>query len=138
MLAKTIRAGMLNLRSVFCRIEYNNGRLSITGVHGPNRDGNAYGSCGQIVETLKDPAFIPREGFDASRFADVWDHWHLNDLRAGCEHQRQAGVTLVNDPCPTCGYKYGTAWLFEAVPDDVIAWLFSDAVAVTDLTPAWV
>jgi hypothetical protein len=28
----------------------------------------------------------------------------------------------VNIPCPTCGYKYGTQWLYEALPQEVIDW----------------
>lgn len=26
-------------------------------------------------------------------------------------------------PCPTCGYGYGTAWLYEPLPDDVVAFI---------------
>ena len=35
--------------SIFCHIKFVNSRLSITGVEGPKRSGNAYGVCGQIV-----------------------------------------------------------------------------------------
>lgn len=27
---------------------------------------------------------------------------------------------LLGAPCPTCGYKFGTSWLVERLPDDVI------------------
>ena len=27
---------------------------------------------------------------------------------------------LLGKPCPTCGYKYGTKWLFEEVPDEIL------------------
>jgi hypothetical protein len=30
---------------------------------------------------------------------------------------------LLGEPCSTCGYKYGTAWLREAVPEDVLRFL---------------
>lgn len=39
-------------------------------------------------------------------------------------------------PCPVCGYKYGTAWQLEEVPQDVIDWLF--ALPDTPRRPAWV
>jgi len=39
-------------------------------------------------------------------------------------------------PCPTCGYKYGTAWNKSEVPADVLAWLFS--LPPADQKPAWV
>lgn len=63
------------------------------------------------------------------RLTEVWERWHLNDMRAGCEHQRELGwkATRTGDPddkvgkpCPTCGYRYGSAWLFEPVPVSVI------------------
>jgi hypothetical protein len=68
----------------------------------------------------------------------LWDQWHLNDMRAGCKHQEAryratpserptytngytgtAGDTL-SGPCSECGYKYGTAWLFEPLPVDIL------------------
>ena len=39
-------------------------------------------------------------------------------------------------PCPVCGYKYGTAWVKEEVPQEVIDWLFN--LPSTEITPAWV
>jgi hypothetical protein len=87
---------------------------------------------------------------DARRLFQIWERWHLNDMRAGCEHQRKAKWDekllddtkpatqnnmatwtyrkdnpkgLLAEPCPECGYKYGTAWLFETIPADVIEFL---------------
>lgn len=48
------------------------------------------------------------------------------------EHQR--GV--LTKPCPVCGYKYGTAWLREDVPEEVLEWLKS--LPETTVKPAWV
>ena len=31
---------------------------------------------------------------------------------------------LLCRPCPVCGYRYGTSWVREQVPQDVIDWLF--------------
>lgn len=39
-------------------------------------------------------------------------------------------------PCPICGYKYGTSWLTEEVPSEVIDWLFS--LPDSEIKPAWV
>ena len=94
------------------------------------------------------------------RIVAVWQRWHLNGLRAGCEHQRAEGWEkrpidptkptsfygicfegqrspswnmltwvrreehpqgLLMEPCPVCGYRYGSAWLHEELPKDVIA-----------------
>lgn len=75
--------------AVFCKIEYKAGRLSITGVVGPMKGGDCRGSCGQIVgaeivEYMEGwtPALV-------QEFYAIWDAWHLNDMRAGCEHQRK-------------------------------------------------
>lgn len=43
---------------------------------------------------------------------------------------------LLCRPCPVCGYKYGTSWLCEKVPQDVLDWLFS--LPETDSDPAWI
>ena len=95
-----------------------------------------------------------------ARLREIWERWHLNGMRAGCEHQRaekwherpidpskptntygqwcgERGPTTWNmltwvtkkdhpqglmcEPCPVCGYKYGTAWLHEPLPPEIIA-----------------
>lgn len=43
---------------------------------------------------------------------------------------------LLCRPCPVCGYKYGTSWQKEEVPQEVIDWLFS--LPNTRVKPAWV
>lgn len=43
---------------------------------------------------------------------------------------------ILSRPCPICGYKYGTAWKFEALPMDVINFLKS--LPETETRPAWV
>lgn len=90
--------------------------------------GDYNGGCGQIIDTLKklDTVAIPKK--DLIDLIDIWEHWHLNDMKAGCEHQDTVNY---NDPerefllwaehrkCPH-GYKYGTAWLVEELPQEVI------------------
>lgn len=138
---------------VFCKIEYDaeKGSLSISGVVGPLRSGNCVGGCGQInmFITTDYEEYEFTSGWDQikwEQFLRVWDRWHLNDMRPGCEHQRELGwgkkdLTVVTGgvlckPCPVCGYKYGTKWLKEDVPRDVIEWLFS--LPETLVKPAWV
>lgn len=43
---------------------------------------------------------------------------------------------LLCEPCPVCGHKYGSAWLMEKVPLEVLHEL--SAFPETDITPAWV
>ena len=89
---------------LFCQIEIDNGRLSISGVIGPTKGGNARGGCGQIEWEFahrnpehndpreKNPTTPSRfaKGWDVGMwydFLEIWHLWHLNDMRAGCEHQ---------------------------------------------------
>jgi hypothetical protein len=86
---------------VFCRVELdtnNKGqqRLSITGVVGPKVNGNAWGGCGQIDQMLRQdlPKLRMAEGWDRAkltRFLDIWDKWHLNDMRAYDQEMQAAG-----------------------------------------------
>ena len=220
----------------FAKIEYKNGRLSLCGVIGPMRNGDAKGSCGQCTDEIRKGE--PIEGWTREmldKLCEIWDRWHLNDMRPYCEHQKELGwdelagkkVTLYNyrlttesmdkkkaaekaaltalregrtftpteeqityatmpysvktheeltgeaaeryepkkplfagdegatetemlgwlypkyhpdgilcKPCPVCGYKYGSSWKKEEVPEDVIEWLF--ALPDSKVEPAWV
>ncbi len=92
---------------VFCKIKFENGNLSISGVIGPKSNGNAWGGCGQIDMEFKhadsnhdDKRYshlIPpsdlrfANGWNQTawyKFLETWKCWHLNDMQAGCEHQR--------------------------------------------------
>jgi hypothetical protein len=215
---------------VFVEVKYSNdGRLSMTGVVGPRSNGDCAGSCGQINMGMKVDELRLAPGWTGGqlqRLFEVWDRWHLNDMRAGCEHQREtwnpseklevvsygltteayrlreralakaaqagldgnaaqlsdteralasmddwykdrheppdadsplsgcyevkkretksAGWVIANEhprgilikPCDVCGYRYGTKWLREEVPADVLDFLRS--LPVTDKRPAWV
>lgn len=224
------------LVNAFVKIEYTNGRLSISGVVGPKKNGDCYGSAGQCVDAIREGtpnADWTKEMLE--KLCNIWDEWHLNDMRAYCQHQKELGwreqareeITLyhytltteasdakrsaerealkalregkifeptkeqvlfaslaygldtyeelsieqaqyyrptkslyagdygftetelrgwvrydktdkglLGKPCPVCGYKYGTSWLKEDVPQEIIDWLF--ALPTTKTQPAWV
>jgi len=221
--------------SVFCKIEFKKGNLSISGVEGPLNSGNCLGGCGQIVmsydteESIKDITPNRSNGWSFELIKDfffIWDEWHLNNMKAGCEHQREQNTSeeielvnfswsnkfytmmkqaekgkltpeeyteytkvcpvvqeflfntsespkfldhptaklllsddwiqvknteiktagwinykqhpkgLLSKPCAECGYKYGSAWLKEEVPQEVLDFLV--ALPDTDKIPAWV
>jgi hypothetical protein len=90
-------------------------------------------------------------------FKEIWSKYHLNDMQAGCEHQRKympIVKMLTTDKffyadnysdivklplyghCYECDYRYGTAWLRKEVPNNVIEWLLS--LPDTEKTPAWI
>jgi hypothetical protein len=152
-------------RPVFVKVEFTDGKLSITGVHGPMRNGNSYGSAGQIIMGFKEYDFrgyhtladlVPEQSWDAAmirKLFDVWDRWHCNDMKAGTPAQEAyLRANPVNDALnhydkacqaltaaglnPDNGYGYGSQWLREDVPADVLEWLQS--LPATTRTPAWV
>ena len=123
--------------------------LSLTGVVGPKENGDALGSSGQtgVPEILE-----YGDGWDAesaAKLAELWDRWHLNGTTAGSPRQeawlRENPVTAVwpdshydkaKAALAEAGlqpdeeyihngkpYSYGSAWLYENVPDDVLEWL---------------
>ena len=81
--------------------------VSITGELAPKgvRYGTNASSYGQIVDAL--PSDHP------IRWA--WNNFHLNDLKAGCIHQIDAGIDELGATCEQCGYKWGSAWLVEPI-----------------------
>lgn len=161
-------------------VELTNDRLSISAdLRRPGAfDIDAGGQMDKTIREALDADTINyASGWTAERLRellDIWARWHLNDMRAECEHQR-AGVAVDDDdvsagtpwnarpidptrptnaygrhypgqhssswnmlawvrrdehphgllsyPCPTCGYKYGSAWLTEEIPADVRAQL---------------
>jgi hypothetical protein len=154
-------------RPIFCKIAYQDGKLSISGVVGPKSNGNAYGGCGQIIMDFREydhrgwttlDALTLCDGWDRDmikRFFDIWDRWHLNDMRAGSPSQEKylrdhpvvaiypeshydkvskvlAKAKLNPDEN---GYSYGSKWLREEVPDDILAFLAG--LPDSKVKPAW-
>jgi len=113
-------------------------RLSITGDiwNMPHTD---IVSGGQNLEEIG--KLFPRNK-KVQRIVEVWKRWHLNDMRAGSPAQEEwlreygrgrdytetlerlanVGLAWDNDVdgYPD-GYKYGSAWLTEELPDEIIA-----------------
>jgi rubredoxin len=90
---KIINPGKIDGHNVFCKITIKDGRLSITGVVGPYPNGNSAGSCGQIIDELDkiDSYNTGWSRYLVAVFKSIWKSWHLNDMRAGCVHQRNSG-----------------------------------------------
>lgn len=126
------------------------------------RNGRDTIHSGQMHDSLRADLVTREPGITDDWLTEIlalWERWHLNDMRAGCEHQRAekwnerpidptkplhtygkfvpgkltstwnmlAWVTrqehpegLLSYPCPTCGYKYGSVWLYEEIPPEVL------------------
>ena len=154
---KVIRIGKGQNGNIYCSIQFKDSRLSLTGVEGPRRDGNCQGGCGQINTSMVPEEITPAPGWSLEliqKFLEVWDRWHLNDMRAGSpaqmeemrkhkfpgypmDHYAWTLKTLTEAGLnPDGGYRYGSKWLFEEVPEWVLEFLKS--LPETDMTPAWV
>jgi hypothetical protein len=110
--------------------------LSIVGTEYPGTKAGRHGdiiSGGQNLDTARKVKPSDRwTAADLKRLCDIWDRWHLNGMSAGCVHQTEIvyedspygrrvdldATTAAND-CPQ-GYRYGSAWLFDALPADVL------------------
>lgn len=93
------------LAHAFAEIEYKDRELTVHGVIGPRPSGNCNGSCGQCVDEIREGT--PNGDWTVEmlkRFCEIWDEWHLNHVRAYCQHQKALGwdklagkrVTLYN------------------------------------------
>lgn len=160
----TMDTGNGRRASIYIRCKIEDGELSLTGVIGPLPNGGALGGCGQIDmefshrkpknddKRYKQPIRPEDIRFTTDwdknmwwELLDVWTRWHLNHMNAACKHQRKLGwtyeahhnaKTFEGEACPTCGYKIGSAWLKEPLPQKVIDFLGS--LPETDQKPAWV
>lgn len=111
------------------------GRLSFVG-RGRHGSGQV---CEHLTKDNPAPGFTRKTCF---RLKQAWERWHLNDMRAGTPKQEELvrkwrltaedkGYTAAckmleeNDLLIDDGYRYGTAWLKEEVPLDVLEWLFT-------------
>lgn len=144
----TMRPGQIpGIGHLFITAKWDGLRLSLTGVSGPKANGDCAGSCGQCVSELAEVS-VYAPGWDAdkcARLAELWERWHLNDMRAGSQVQmdwlranpvsatypeshyekaREAlrGAGLEPD---AEGYRYGSRWRVEDVPSEVITEIFA-------------
>lgn len=155
-----VACGKFN-RQFFAEISFKDGCLSIHGVIGPTKGGNSYGACGQIQDELD--RLVPGKDWnaeDVSKFQKIWKRWHLNELNGGspkqeaflreldaknegigyqqaCEALKEAGIyedaDFIYKGKP---YRYGSAWLKEEVPVEVLEWLQN--LPESAVKPAWV
>ncbi len=120
--------------------EHGRRELSIVG----EIDNHTYGQCDDSIrELVEQHGSGHRDKGEILKLLDIWDRWHLNTMRAGTSRQqeiirpwlkqtRESGYKDYTEQCDYLfshglliddGYKYGTAWLYEPLPDDVITFI---------------
>ena len=80
------------LANAYVEIVYEDGRLTLHGVVGPKSNGDCYGSAGQCVDSIREgepTADWTKEMLE--KLCNIWDEWHLNDMRPYCSHQKELG-----------------------------------------------
>lgn len=112
--------------------------LSISG-YAQERTTSDYSYCGQIYdEVLKEINNLKRvEKSKIKRIIEIWKQYHLNDLKAGTIKQENYIKELKNNGFKydyskaleelrkinldiDNGYKYGSSWLAEVIPDNIL------------------
>jgi hypothetical protein len=86
----------------------------------PSQSGQARDALAEVVE--------PAPGWTLEEIAElgaIWDRWHLNTMRAACAHMpADAHARWDRRERVECeagsGYLYGTAWLTEEMPAEVV------------------
>lgn len=80
-------------------------------------------------EPLDDSRYEPQKKYD-------WNNGATEESTLGWLSPEEHPDGILCKPCPVCGYKYGTSWLKEDVPEDVLQFLYN--LPDTTREPAWV
>jgi hypothetical protein len=95
--------------------------------------GGGHSCGGQCIDEI---AEVFSDDPNVQTIRKIWKRYHLNGMHAGCIHQKSGPSSdkeIMNQVCSrevvntkgpsteTSTYKYGSAWLFEEIPGDVLA-----------------
>ena len=69
----------------------------------------------EVLDLIKNGKLCEKDKVIYLEVFRLWKNYHLNDMHAGCEHQKKS--TLAGEICPVCGYRYGSAWLYREIPE---------------------
>ena len=79
---KIINPGKGRYGEIYCKITYIDGKLSISGVEGPQTNGDCKGGYGQIIDRLN-VIMVYGKGwnrFSLHEFVEIWKEWHLKEV----------------------------------------------------------
>jgi hypothetical protein len=77
---------------------------------------STWGQCLDAIASVIEDAKL-------QRIVEIWRRWHLNGMHAGCEHQRHLeheASEHIGEICSVCGYSFGSSWIVEELPEDII------------------
>jgi hypothetical protein len=115
---------------------------TFTGALWTGRDATDSVMVGQIVDAIRAAAthepVTEALGAAVNALCDLWDRWHNNHLHPGCVHQApdqgwDITTKLSETPvCPETGYEWGSDWLVEPIPTEVMRALFEHVHTINE------
>lgn len=69
----------------------------------------------EVLDVIKNGKLCEKNKSIYLEIFRLWKNYHLNEMNAGCEHQKEGSP--VGEVCPVCGYRYGSAWLYREIPE---------------------
>ena len=69
----------------------------------------------EVLDLVKNGKLCEKDRAIYLEIFRLWKNHRLNDMHAGCEHQKKG--TPCGEVCPICGYRYGSAWLYREIPE---------------------
>ena len=95
----------------------------------------AYANMKYSIDVYNDEDFPYKNAYELKE-KDCLGHSNTEYKTRGWILYKDHELGFIGRECPVCGYKYGTSWKVEEVPQDVIEWL--NNLPETKVTPAWV
>lgn len=102
----------------------------------PTPDQAMFASMPYVVEIYEEMTGDGAKYYEPKKVLFAGDHGATETKTRGWVRFDESEKGILGKPCPVCGYKYGSSWMHEDVPQEVIDWLF--ALPDTKVTPAWV
>jgi len=101
----------------------------------PTPEETMYANAGFSVTTYNDE--LPKHPeFYEFKEKDCLGHSNVEYKMRGWIFHRDHPLGFIGRPCPVCGYKYGTSWIKEEVPEEVVEWLYN--LPDSKREPAWI
>lgn len=101
----------------------------------PTMEETAYANMKYSIEVYDDEDIPYKNAYELNE-KDCLGHTNTKYITRRWISYKDNELGFIGRSCPVCGYKYGTSWKIEEVPQDVIEWL--NNLPETKVTPAWV
>lgn len=101
----------------------------------PTKEETTYANMEYSIDVYDGEEVTYGEAYELKE-KDCLGHSNTEYKTRGWISYKDHKLGFIGRECPVCGYKYGTAWKMEEVPQDIIEWL--ESLPETKVKPAWV